>query len=290
MDGWLDDWILDLADEFEALREPDDRMLEEYFQAMYEEAARRGIPIRPMTPESSPFAFVFPNMLLTPGPYGRTNIYKFRPNGLDPESAVIDVTAVGVRPIGTPEGPRPTRDGFKKLDVNYSTIELGLALGVSIKTINYRDRETQRYTKNYSRVNNELRAEAMDYHQRQPYAVLVGLLFLPVDAADDAGQGRGAEVAAAISSFGAAVRYFRNRAPRRGPDEPPDLFERFFVGLYSWEDEARGKLLFYDVERALPPRDRRPALQEALSLEKVADQIRQTYDERNNPPFDWAPD
>src|SRR5262245_27500507 len=72
-----------------------------------------------------------------------------------------------------------TAKGFKKLDVNYSTPELGLALGVSIKTINYRDPETKRYTKNYSRVDNELRAEAMDYHQRQPFAVLVGLLFLP---------------------------------------------------------------------------------------------------------------
>jgi phenylpropionate dioxygenase-like ring-hydroxylating dioxygenase large terminal subunit len=111
VDGWLDDWILDLADEFEAKREPDGTMLEEYFAAMFEEAARRGLPIRPMTPESSPFAFVFPNTLLTPGPYGRTNIYKFRPNGLDPESAVIDVTAVGVRPIGAPEGARPTREG-----------------------------------------------------------------------------------------------------------------------------------------------------------------------------------
>src|SRR5262249_49849542 len=43
-----------------------------------------------------------------------------------------------------------TRRGFKKLDVNYSTPELGLALGVSIKTINYRDPGTKRYTKNYS--------------------------------------------------------------------------------------------------------------------------------------------
>jgi hypothetical protein len=37
--------------------------------------------------------------------------------------------------------------GFKKLDVNYSTPELGLGLGVSIKTINFRDAATNRYTK-----------------------------------------------------------------------------------------------------------------------------------------------
>src|SRR5262245_51621953 len=43
-----------------------------------------------------------------------------------------------------------TGRGFKKLDVNYSTPELGLALGISIKTVNYRDPGTRRYTKNYS--------------------------------------------------------------------------------------------------------------------------------------------
>jgi hypothetical protein len=52
--------------------------------------------------------------------------------------------------------------GFKKLDVNYSTLELGLALGVSIKTINFKDPRTNRYTKNYTRVDAELRAEASD--------------------------------------------------------------------------------------------------------------------------------
>ena len=72
-----------------------------------------------------------------------------------------------------------TAKGFKKLDVNYSTLELGLALGISIKTINFIDPGTGRFTKNFTRVDNELRAEAADYHQRQPYAVMIGFLFLP---------------------------------------------------------------------------------------------------------------
>jgi hypothetical protein len=33
------------------------------------------------------------------------------------------------------ESPARTAKGFKKLDVNYSTTELGLGLGVSIKTV-----------------------------------------------------------------------------------------------------------------------------------------------------------
>ena len=181
-----------------------------------------------------------------------------------------------------------TAKGFKKLDVNYSTPELGLALGVSIKTINYRDPGTRRYTKNYSRVDNELRAEAADYHQRQPYAVLAGLLFLPIDAAEDAGVGIGADAKAGISSFGAAVRYFRNRVPREDVDDPVDLFERFFVGLYSWEGKERGDLRLYYVMRQRPPRSRRPTKDETLSLAEVLDEIRAAYDARNNPPFEWA--
>ena len=35
------------------------------------------------------------------------------------------------------EAAARTAKGFKKLDVNYSTSELGLALGVSIKTLNF---------------------------------------------------------------------------------------------------------------------------------------------------------
>ena len=90
---------------------------------------------------------------------------------------------------GTESRARVAR-GYKKLDVNYSTLQTGLGLGVSIKTINYRDPTTQRYTKNYSRNDNELRAEASDYHRRQPFSVLAALLFVPADAAEDAGKAK----------------------------------------------------------------------------------------------------
>ena len=115
--------------------------------------------------------------------------------------------------------------GFKKLDVNYSTSELGLGLGVSIKTINFRDPTTNRYTKNYTRADAELRAEASDYHDRQPYAVMIAVVFMPVDACDDGSD--------APSSFGGAVQTFRFRAGRLGSDEPSVLFERVFIGLYE---------------------------------------------------------
>ncbi|ABC83211.1 hypothetical protein [Anaeromyxobacter dehalogenans] len=179
-----------------------------------------------------------------------------------------------------------TAKGFKKLDVNYSTPELGLALGVSIKTVNYRDPGTKRYTKNYSRVDNELRAEAMDYHERQPYSVLACVLYLPYDACDDAGVAKGEE--AGISSFGAAVRYFRNRIPRSEPHDVPDLFERFFIGLYETDGPRRGTAAYYDVARPRPPRAGRPDASQVIRFEDVIREIRSTYDDRNNPPFDWS--
>jgi hypothetical protein len=172
--------------------------------------------------------------------------------------------------------------------VNYSTPELGLALGISIKTINYRDPETKRYTKNYSRNDNELRAEATDYHQRQPYSVLASLLHLPADACDDASHGRGEAWERGVSSFGAVVRYFRDRrAPRPKPDDAIDLFECFFIGLYEHEGRRRGEVSYFDV-MSPPPRNRRPRANEVVSLEEATAKIRETYDARNNPPFKWA--
>ncbi len=179
-----------------------------------------------------------------------------------------------------------TAKGFKQLDVNYSTIELGLGLGVSIKTINYMDQTSKRFTKNYTRADNELRAEAIDYHQRQPYSVLVGILFLPVEACDDATTGKNEETG--VSSFGAAVRHFRHRAGRVSADGLIDQFEAFLVAVYGWKEQDLGLLRFYDVERSEVPRNRRPLANETWDFGGALDRIREVYDARNNPPFVWA--
>jgi hypothetical protein len=186
---------------------------------------------------------------------------------------------------GSQEAPARTSKGFKKLDVNYSTPELGLALGVSVKTVNAADPRTGRFTKNYTRIDSELRAEAADYHERQPYAVLAGVLFLPASSCDDARTGvRGAN---APSSFGAAVKFFRSRAGREKPTDDIALFERFFVALYFPDMPEEGDARFFDVLRP-PPRVRRPRPDEGLSFLEFIAAIRDTYDARNNPPFVWA--
>jgi hypothetical protein len=188
------------------------------------------------------------------------------------------------------EGILPTREGFgqeskartgkglKKLDVNYSTVELGLGLGVSIKTINYRDGRTERYTKNYTRVDNELRAEAADYHERQPYAVLCGVVFLPLDACDDGS-------ASSASSFGRAVQILRVRSGREKPTDDPTLFERILIGLYNADPSSFGGVHFFDVMDAPPRVGRPPALK---SFSEAVDAIVDTYDTRNKTKFRWA--
>lgn len=180
------------------------------------------------------------------------------------------------------EAPARTAKGFKKLDIGYSTPELGLALGVSIKSLGFPDPRTKRFTKNYSRNDNELRAEATDYHLRQPYSVLVGVLFLPLRSCEDCVAARGKEER--VSSFGAAVKFFRTRTGRKTPQDSIELFERFYLGLF---DEGSGLVRFFDVNTP-PPRDRRPADIETMSEEQLIQEIIGAYNERNDPPFQWA--
>ncbi|ATL83886.1 hypothetical protein SMALA_3652 [Streptomyces malaysiensis subsp. malaysiensis] len=157
-----------------------------------------------------------------------------------------------------------------------------MGLGVSLKHIGYRDADTKRHTKNFTRNDNELRAEAMDYHERQPYAVMIGVLFLPYDAAEDwSGKGH-------PSSFGAAVKHFRNRAGRDRVAAPPDLFEKFYIALYEHSGKERGKLDFYDVDRPRPPFGRRPTSDEVVTFDQFVEEVIKVYDARNDPPFEWA--
>jgi hypothetical protein len=176
------------------------------------------------------------------------------------------------------ESKARTGKGLKKLDVNYSTVELGLGLGVSIKTINFRDPKTRRYTKNYTRVDNELRAEAADYHERQPYAVLCAVVFLPLDACDDGG-------ASAPSSFGQSIQIFRPRAGREKPTDDSTLFERILVGLYETDSSDYGRVQFFDVADA-PPRKGKPRV--LKSFREAVDAIVEAYDRRNKTKFVWA--
>jgi hypothetical protein len=163
--------------------------------------------------------------------------------------------------------------------VNYSTPTLGLGLGVSIKTMNSRDPKSKRFDKNIIRVDAELRAETADYHERQPYSVLVAIVCLPMAACHDRTP------RTESSTFGKAIKYFRNRARRRQPADSHMLFERIYVGLYETESPSFGEMVFLDVESDRPPRTGPPRY--PFSFEDVIKGIIAAYDERNNPPFVW---
>lgn len=169
------------------------------------------------------------------------------------------------------ESKAPTGKGKKKLDVNFSTRELGLALGISIKTLNFRDAASGRYTKNATRIDNELRAEASDYHERQPFAVMAGLVFVPVDSCDDGKKGK--------SSFAQIVEVLRHRANRETPKNREELFERIYIGLYQHEGST-SNVVFFDVGQPAPPAGR-PGRTSSLDLELMLRQVVALYKGRN---------
>lgn len=127
--------------------------------------------------------------------------------------------------------------GLKKLDVNYWPGPQGLGLSVSIKTLNFRDSGSQRYTKNMRRIDGELRAEASDLHRFSPYAVLAAIILLPEDAAEDARTHR--------SSLKHAFDVFRRRGGRSSHTDDPSTFELLFVGVYSTTADSFGRVRLF---------------------------------------------
>lgn len=141
------------------------------------------------------------------------------------------------------ESKSGSASGLKKLDVNYSNPRIGLGLGVSIKTLNFRDEATGRFTKNVKRLDGELRAEAEDYHRRQPFAVLTALVFVPDEAANDSES---------KSSLRHAWEVFRNRSGRDSDRAEASLFERLWLCVYSTSSVEFGQCWCYDVADEFP--------------------------------------
>ncbi|MGE3840207.1 MAG: hypothetical protein AB7I50_01335 [Vicinamibacterales bacterium] len=166
--------------------------------------------------------------------------------------------------------------GKKQLDVNFSTPRLGLALGISLKSVHLRDvKGAERYTHNMKRNEEELRIEASGYHKRQPYAVMVAVLFLPFDSTEDGKKDN-------PSSFGSWVRHLRPYAGRRDPEDDIDKFEKIYIGLYEPNGDD---LRFFDVETA-PPKNGRP--KQVLSYREFLNEVYHVYLQRNEAEFRWA--
>lgn len=178
--------------------------------------------------------------------------------------------------------------GQKQLDVNFSTPHHGLALGVSLKSVHLGDVKNRRYTHNMKRNEEELRIEASGYHKRQPYAVMVGVLFLPYDSCQDGRRDN-------PSSFGSWVRHLRPYCGRLGPEDEIDRFEKLYVALY---DPNGNDLQFFDVESD-PPKNRRPPSdgerlgsdgrpRRLLTYAEFLAAVYHQYLHRNSATFSWA--
>jgi len=163
----------------------------------------------------------------------------------------------------------------KQLDVNFSTPKLGLALGISLKSVHIREGTgAKRYTHNMKRNEEELRVEAIGYHKRQPFAVMIGVLFLPFDSCADGKSGP--------SSFGSWVRHLRPYTGRKDADDDVDKFERIYVALYEPNGSA---LQFFDTG-SNPPKNAKPT--DLMSYAEFLDQIYHQYLARNDSEFSWA--
>lgn len=175
--------------------------------------------------------------------------------------------------------------GSKQLDVNYSRMDLGLGLGISLKSVHIRDKVSKLFTHNKKRNEEELRIEATGYHKRQPYAVMVGVLFLPYESCVDGKSG---------SSFGSWVRHLRPYAGRLRANDEADRFEKIYVALYEIDGSD---LRFFDVD-CDPPKNGRPPLAAAfvsgvlptgaLTYADFLAAVHHEYLRRNNAEFRWA--
>lgn len=114
--------------------------------------------------------------------------------------------------------------GAKKVDVTWATDESGLVLGLSVKTINFRDGKTKNYQKNLTNRRGDMMFESVTLHRRFPYAVLGGFLFMDWGAEDDdTGQRR-----STWDNAHARLRLFTRRPDPLGREEQ---FERLYLAL-----------------------------------------------------------
>ncbi len=116
--------------------------------------------------------------------------------------------------------------GAKKVDVSFATEEDGLVLGVSVKSICFKDKKSQNFQKNLTNRRGDLLAEATTLHQRFPYAVIGGLFLFDEGAAKDGTPNR-------VSTFITAHEYFRAFDNRSTQANAVQKFEVLGIALYQ---------------------------------------------------------
>lgn len=196
--------------------------------------------------------------------------------------------------------------GRKRLDVKALDPTLGLILCVSIKTYSFQDYSPRtgklgRWTKNIVRNDHELRGEAMVLHQRQPYSVLIAVMFEPLSTCDDGDPAKASDIGK--SSFAHHVTTLSKRSGRGkrpvvggtgkmwvdlgAEDTRYDLFEKVFIGLYEPDGPNRGEVRFFDVDES-PPRNGRPSDAQTLSFDEFVALVHGEVERRNRFAPTWS--
>lgn len=151
--------------------------------------------------------------------------------------------------------------GAKKVDVTWATEEAGLLLGISIKSINFRDNRTGNFQKNLTNRRGDMLFEAVTLHRRFPYAVLGGFFILDRGAACDGTDRRRSTFLNAHSR----LRLFTGREDPAGRDEQ---YERLYIILTDANSSRASFEVFLVGEPATPvPMSR--ALDELLSVTAI---------------------
>jgi hypothetical protein len=153
--------------------------------------------------------------------------------------------------------------GAKKVDVTWATEESGLLLGISIKSINFKDMRTGNYQKNLTNRRGDMLMEAVTLHRRFPYAVLGGLFFLDKEAAnDDTARRR-----STLQNAHRRMQLFTGRADPAGRDEQ---YEKLYLLLLD-ASPANVKVTAYEVGHS----------NAEISLEHILDELLNLIAERN---------
>ena len=151
--------------------------------------------------------------------------------------------------------------GAKKVDVTWATEEAGLLLGISIKSINFRDRKSNNFQKNLTNRRGDMLFEAVTLHRRFPYAVLGGLFFLDEGAKWD-------ETPRRRSTFENAHSRFRLFSGREDPGGREEQYERLYIVTLN-ASSSSAKFEVYTVGRPENPVPMISVVDELLSLTAI---------------------
>jgi hypothetical protein len=154
--------------------------------------------------------------------------------------------------------------GAKKVDVTWATEESGLLLGISVKSINFKDQSTGNYQKNLTNRRGDMLFEAVTLHRRFPFAVLAGFFFLDEGASNDGTSTRRTTVANTHDAF----KLFTGRPD---PAAREEQFERFYIVVHAPGSQPPSADFFRAGEPFHP-----------VALEEIFDELILLLAERNS--------